>query len=420
MKKPAHKVRRKRSTLDRLSQDLGKPLVTMQFSTMLKKIKAKKKENLKIKTEEDQEEYEKKIEENINSRQARLENEKHLIRLYDSNYASVFDSIKKEYNGGEEIKNLDTQTNYHRNNKFSFSQPKTIKYGFAQFNRTGYVNKSCMKEFFDKYSQYNTLTRKHPIETYTPSWAFIKSTKEQKIIPNPLGLVKRNGDERVLDINHQKVGDTYMSALSNSLRYSEHLTSLEFSGNRLSSFGVSNLFRALNDNKNLAYKLRTIDLSENHIGKNEIENLINFLRDSKCNLEDLNLYGNMLGDENIINICDNLAKFVEYRLNTLNLGKNNIHDKCCDTIVEMLHKCSGLRVFVVSHNWLHNNGVTKIIKELCTHYELRILDLSWNCIGDDLTAFPIYENLVNNELNHPERLFNNYALNEKLSNLKLN
>ena len=51
---------------------------------------------------------------------------------------------------------------------------------------------------------------------------------------------------------------------------------------------------------------------------------------------------------------------------------------------------------------------------------MRILDLSWNCIGDDLTAFPIYENLVNNELNHPERLFNNYALTETLSTLKLN
>ena len=421
MKKPSHKVRRKRSTMSRISQESSKPLLTMQFSTMLKKIKAKKKENLKLKTEEDQEEYEKKVEEKINSRQARLENEKHLIRLYDSNYASIFDAIKKEYNGGEEIKSLETQTNFNKNNnKFGFSQPKSERYGFAQFNRTGYVNQSCMKEFFNKYSQYNTLTRKHHIENYTPSWAFIKSTKDQKIIPNPLGLVKRTGDERVLGINNQKVGDNYMSALSNSLRYSEHLTSLEFCGNRLSSLGVSNLFQALNDNKNLAYKLRTIDLSENHIGKNEIQNLINFLQDSKCNLEDLNLYGNMLGDENIINICDSLAKFVEYRLTTLNLGKNNIHDKCCDIIVEMLHKCSGLRVFIVNHNWLHNAGVTKIIKELCTHYELRILDLSWNCIGDDLTAFPIYENLVNNELNHPERLFNNYALSETLSTLKLN
>ena len=410
--------------LSQVSQEQSKPLLTMQFSTMLKKMKAKKREQFKIKTdEEDEEEFEKQMENELNSRQTKLENQKHLIKLYESNFSNVFDSIKQEYKDynykKEEKKNLETQKNFAKN-KFGFSQPKPVKYGFEQFNRTSYVNKNCMKEFYNKYSQYNDLTRKHPIETYTPSWAFIKSTRDEKIIPNPLGLVKRSGDERILGINNHKVGDIYISALSNSLRYSDHLTSLEFSGNRLSSMGVSTLFKALNENKNLAYKLRTIDLSENHIGKNEIQNLISFLQDSKCNLEDLNLFGNLLGDENIINICDSLAKYVEYRLTTLNLGKNNIHDNCCDTIVEMLHKCSGLRVFIINHNWLHNKGVTKIIKELCTHYELRILDLSWNCIGDDLTSSPQYETLVNNELNHLERLFNNYALDETLTTLKLN
>ena len=61
MKKPSYKTRRKRSTISKISQESSKPLLTMQFSTMLKKIKAKKKENLKIKAEEDQEEYEKKV-----------------------------------------------------------------------------------------------------------------------------------------------------------------------------------------------------------------------------------------------------------------------------------------------------------------------------------------------------------------------
>ena len=277
-----------------------------------------------------------------------------------------------------------------------------------------------MKEFYDKYSQYNTLVRKHPIKKFTPSWAFIKSTNDQKIIPNPLGLIKRSGDERILGINNQKVGDNYMTALTNSLRYSENLISLEFGGNRLSSLGVSQIFKTLNENKNLAYKLRTIDLSENHIGKSQIQNLLDFLQDPKCNLEDLNLFGNLLGNENIITICNTIANFVEYKLVSINLGKNNITDSCVDVLVNLLHKCSGLRIFIINHNWLHNPSVTKIMKELGTHYELRILDLSWNCIGDDLTSTPKYESLVNKELNHPERLFNNFALNETLTTLKLN
>ena len=67
-----------------------------------------------------------------------------------------------------------------------------------------------------------------------------------------------------------------MTALTNSLRYSDHLVSLEFGGNRLSSLGVSQIFKTLNENKNLAYKLKTIDLSENHIGKSQINNLVEF------------------------------------------------------------------------------------------------------------------------------------------------
>ena len=192
MKKGNAKIKRRKNTLSKRSGDSSKkPLLTMQFSTMLRKMKQKKREQLKIKTAEENEEYEKQVEQNLNSRQAKLENEKHLIKLYESNYSSVFDTIKKEY-GYEENKFLtSTQNNYKLGkNKFGFSQPKSVKYGFEQFNRTNYVNHSCMKEFFNKYSQYNTLTRKHPIEHFTPSWAFIKSSKEEKIIPNPLGFVK--------------------------------------------------------------------------------------------------------------------------------------------------------------------------------------------------------------------------------------
>ena len=85
-----------------------------------------------------------------------------------------------------------------------------------------------------------------------------------------------------------------------------------------------------------------------------------------------------------------------------------------DSIINLFHKCSGLRVFIINHNWLDNNSATKIIKELNNHYELRTLDLSWNCIGDALTSQLTYESIVNRALNHPERLYNNFKLNETL------
>ena len=346
----------------RKSRASRKPSTTEPFSVKLKRMKGAKKVKLSIKTEDQYEPIEKQEQNDPKSHLIKLENQKQLIKLYQSNHTKIYEDLKKTY----DYLKQDTQVESKKKEKsdvkkmlekYSYSQPKTKKpkYGFEQFSHTAYVNKSCMKEFYDKYSKYNS-----------------------------------------------------------------HLVSLEFGGNRLSSLGVSKIFTTLNENKNLAYKLRTIDLSENHIGKSQIKSLIDFLQDPKCNLEDLNLFGNLLGNENIINLCDTIANYVEYKLNTINLGKNNITDSCIDVIVNLLHKCSGLRVFIINHNWLHNPSVTKIMKEIINHYELRILDLSWNCIGDDLTFTPKYESLVNKELNHPERLFNNFALNETLTTLKLN
>ena len=61
----------------------------------------------------------------------------------------------------------------------------------------------------------------------------------------------------------------------------------------------------------------------------------------------MNLFGNLLGNENIKIICDALAFNVEYKLVTLNIGKNNINDSCIDVIINLLNKCSGLRVFII-------------------------------------------------------------------------
>ena len=396
-------------------------MTSTYFSSLKKKYKIKNEKFLTGQEilEEPENEFEKELEE----KKLNIENQKYLIKIYESNYSLLFDELKKEYEEWGQ-KPLETEPNKRELNKvkmprLNLSYSKNEKTGFEQFNETKYVNQGCMKEFFNKYSKYDSLSRKHPLNNFTPSWAFIKSSTEEKIIPNPLGLLRRFGNNKDLVINNQKVGDKYMRALSSSLRYSHHLSKLEFAGNRLSSLGASNLFKSLNTNKELAYKLTTIDLSENKIGNNNINELLEFIQDPKCNIEDLNFYGNYIGDENIIKICDSLAMYIQYRLIKLNLGKNNIHDNCTSSICQMINKCTGLRVLNLSHNWLHNPSATKIMKELIEHYELRILDLSWNIIGDDLTALPTYEHLVNSEITHPERQFNNFSINEVMYTGKL-
>ena len=283
-------------------------LTSSYFANLKKKYQLK---NEKLLTEQEiiedtKNEYEKELEE----KKSNIDNQKFLIKMYESNYSIVFDNLKKEYE--QSIKPMETKIEKTEPNKMkipiiNLSNIRNEKSGFQQFNQTNYVNQSCMKEYYKKYSKYNNLIRKHPLSNCTPSWAFIKSSNEEKIIPNPLGLLRRFGEQNNLDINNQKVGDTYMKSLSCSLRYyNQHLSKLEFAGNRLTSMGTSDLFKSLNTNKELAYKLRSIDLGENKIGTNNIDELLEFIRDPKCNIEELNFFGNFIGDDSIIKICDRM------------------------------------------------------------------------------------------------------------------
>jgi len=50
-----------------------------------------------------------------------------------------------------------------------------------------------------------------------------------------------------------------------------------------------------------------------------LEDLILFLKDADNVIENLNLYGNLIGDENTINICEALNASRECKIITLNL-----------------------------------------------------------------------------------------------------
>ena len=371
-----------------------------------------------------------------------IDGQKYLIKIYESNYSSKIDEIKSESPKTNEInlikavykKNLPSilgndGQNINNNNRRKQTEtlPSEIryssfkkKYGFNKFRRTNYVAPTCMRDFFDKYSKFNTISRKYFLENNTPSLAFIKSSNEEKIVPNPLGLIRRTGDSDKLNLNYQKVGDNYMNVLSDSLKYSDHFSSLDVSGNRLSSGGIEKLFKVLTQNKTLSGRLQEINLSENNLGNENLSDLILFLSEPNIGVESLNLYGNSIGDENTIKICENLGKFIEHRLTSLNLGKNNIHDKCITEICNMAKLCTGLRSLNLSHNWLHNKSAAQLMRTLSDNFELKLLDLSWNCIGDDLVIIPSYEELVNSELKYPEKNFDNFALEEALGSLKLN
>ena len=246
MKLKLPKIKRRESVESKESKDV---FITSYFFSNLKKQYKMKEDQLKTEViPEGTIEYEKEL----IKKEDRILNQKQLSDLYATDFSIVLDDLQTSLRESEKFQEISdkNQGNKQKVNKIYASE------GFENFNQTKYVNPLGMLEFYNKYSNFNSLYRKYPITKKTPSWVFIESSNKEKIIPNPLGLLRRSGQEKKLVISNQKRGDNYMKVLSDSLKYSKHLNQLELSGNRLSSLGASKLFKSLNLNKDLCYKLR--------------------------------------------------------------------------------------------------------------------------------------------------------------------
>jgi len=70
---------------------------------------------------------------------------------------------------------------------------------FINIENTNYSKDNAYTKFFEKYHKYDSIQKKG-IELKTPSFQFIQGVKEKRIIPNPVGLVKRQGNIEQVNI----------------------------------------------------------------------------------------------------------------------------------------------------------------------------------------------------------------------------
>ena len=288
-----------------------------------------------------------------------------------------------------------------------------------RFAHTRYSSEESVNEFYEKFRKFKIIDNKEPIQKLTPALAFIKSCNKNNLIPNPLGLVKRKGDERILNLNNQHVGDKYLKAISESLEYANHLNDFQLSSNRLTENGINYLFTSLTINKSLMQNISKLNLSKNRIGSNGTEYLVNYLKNDKCNIIELNLEDNNLKDGNIIKICDAIYKNKKLNIMYLNFGKNLISDNSIESLSNLLSNSENLKVLILRYNNLGNNSGALIINKIKNLSQLKILDLSWNKIGNELTQEMLFEEIANLNPN-PNKIFQNFELNKCSSELKFN
>jgi hypothetical protein len=139
-------------------------------------------------------------------------------------------------------------------------------YSCDDFGQTKFLDKNSFNVFFNKVHKDNEIYRKGGENLRTPSFNLIRATKEFKVVPKPIGVVKKKGEESKLDLNNKKVGDDFILCVNKSLEITTHLTRLDLGKNRLSDMSLIPLIQTIIKNNNLLKKLVEINLSYNKIG----------------------------------------------------------------------------------------------------------------------------------------------------------
>jgi hypothetical protein len=152
------------------------------------------------------------------------------------------------------IKNKHSNLNDKVNNSnFNIKQIKIIPDTQEKFKNPfvfkKYSSMNNISHFHKVYRSFKNICRKHYVKADSPSFAFIQSCEKEKIVCNPLGLLKRWGDEGSLDMNNQHTGDNYINCLSSSLKFVNHLNTLEMSNNRLTNRSIE---RKTSENSSIA------------------------------------------------------------------------------------------------------------------------------------------------------------------------
>ena len=287
------------------------------------------------------------------------------------------------------------------------------------FNFTRYSSLDNIGRFHGLYRDFKNICRKHYINEKSPSYSFIKSCDKERIICNPLGLLKRKGDQHTLELNNQHTGNEFINCLSSGLKFTNNLNNLEMSNNRLTQDGIEKFFYNIKQNDSFIKNLLKLNISFNNIGELGVEKLINFIEDKNCQLESLNIEGNNLGDKNINKLCICISQYIWNKITYFNAGKNKITKNSEEGLLPLTEKCSELVVLILRNNQIDNNLGTKLIINLNKLYSLKVFDISWNLIGSHLVYPFLYEEAVNFHPNQ-KNLYNNFELDKIKTLMKMN
>ena len=289
-----------------------------------------------------------------------------------------------------------------------------------EFEKTNYSDKKSFNIFYQKSLKDNEIIRKGGQNHQTPSFNLIRASNKFLVPPNPVGVVKKEGENNSINLKNKILGDDYLKCLNESLKISSHITKLNLEKNRLSDLSLIPLLKTVLNNNILLEKLLEINLSYNKIGNGSVELLAKYISNYNCFLQNLNMENSLLGVINGKKIIEAISGNLRHELKYLNLAKNLLDDNVANELGILIKNCENLRVFILYQNQFSNKGGGILMKEIKNHTGLKILDLSWNLLGENLSDEPPSLNeLLTNNTNNSNTILNNAYLNEIKYTLKL-
>lgn len=217
----------------------------------------------------------------------------------------------------------------------------------TDFDKTRYANENAFGVFYNKYHKNQEYRRKGVTSLSTPSFNFINSLKQYLIIPNPVALVKRKGEASTISVNNHRLGDNYIKCLTSSLNVVDHITTINLSNNRLTDASIIPLLTSIESNSLLIKRLINFDISYNKIGSAGATAIKNYIINSDCSLEYLNMEGNNLGNDNTGMIVDSIVLNLFSKLRYLNIAQNNIGDQIATNVAALVKACEYLNVLIL-------------------------------------------------------------------------
>ena len=286
------------------------------------------------------------------------------------------------------------------------------------FSRTNYSNSTSNNKFFTKYAMHREFVRKNVIKKETPTFTFIKEIKSKNRIPNPLGLIKKNGDERDLNLNNHGTGDEYVNIIAKSIINSEldHVEFLNLKQNCISLNGLESMLSTLQINPKTVKNIRKIDLSNNPLTSGSATYIVKYIS-TNCFLKKLYLENTTLNDEAVIKITQAIISNIVDDIQCINFGGNSLTDDSIQILCELIEKGESLKSIELQSNCFTNEGAASIIDSITKNREIANLNLSHNKLGDRLKLNPSREEVYKNS-NPTRSVFRNFDLVEFTQTMK--